>query len=76
MRVQRDFYARSPSDQRSFLEETWCAQCGDCDIGMDCPVEYEESGRVYIEGRCLGCHGSVRTEITEVIAPAAPPSAA
>ena len=76
MRVQRDFYARRQNDQRTFLEETWCSHCGAYDIGMDSPVEYEESGRIYIEGGCLGCRNSVRTELVEVVAPGEPQSGA
>ena len=65
MRVPRDFFARDQFDQESICENTWCDSCGQADIGLHNPVEYEENGRIFVEGACARCHGRIVTEIRE-----------
>lgn len=61
----RDFSKRSADEQRAFLEQTWCDQCMEADLGMTDPVEYEDEGLVVIEGKCKRCGGPVVTELTD-----------
>lgn len=65
MRVQRDFFARNRLEQEFICETTWCDTCGEADIGLLNPVEYEEGGRVFVEGACARCRGRIVTELTE-----------
>jgi len=65
MRVPRDFFARDWIDQESICENTWCDNCSEADIGLLNPVEYEESGRFFVEGACARCRGKIVTEIRE-----------
>lgn len=62
---QRDFAARSAEEREWMLNNTWCGACGKADLGMSSPQEYDEDGRVYVEGRCRKCGQAVRSEITE-----------
>jgi len=64
-RVKHDFWARPEADHQWFLDNTWCDNCNQADLGMSDPVEFEEDGRVYIEGKCLQCGGHVISELTE-----------
>lgn len=47
------------------LNNTWCDACGEADLGMSSPQEYDEADRVYVEGHCRKCGQAVRSEITE-----------
>jgi len=60
---ERDFYQRDAEDQASFLEQTWCNNCQQVDLGMTDPQEYEVEGRVQIDGKCKKCGETVTTEI-------------
>ena len=64
-RTERDFYLRPQDEQQAFLEQTWCNECMEVDLGMKNPQEYEENGRVFIEGECLKCGNPVVTEVVE-----------
>lgn len=61
----RDFYARPPEDQQAFLEQTWCDNCLEANLGMKDPEEYLYKGIVFIEGRCHRCGEAVLTELTD-----------
>ncbi|WP_108124862.1 hypothetical protein [Saccharospirillum mangrovi] len=63
--IERDFYQRDPEEQQAFLDNTWCNDCQELDLGMTEPREYELNGRIYIEGRCVKCGATVRTEIAD-----------
>jgi len=63
--TERDFYARSVEEQSDFLSQTWCNFCGEIDLGMKNPKEFETSDRVWIEGQCLKCGQTTITEIVE-----------
>ncbi len=65
MRVPRDFFARDWIDQQSICDNTWCNKCDEADIGLLNPVEYEEDGRIFVEGACARCRGTIVTEIKE-----------
>ncbi len=60
---KRDFYQRDEEEQASFLEQTWCNNCQEVDLGMTEPQEYESDGIVIIEGKCKKCGETVVTEI-------------
>jgi hypothetical protein len=65
MRDERDFFARDKFEQQYICENTWCGACGEADIGLLHPREYEEEGRVFVEGACARCGGRIVTEIRE-----------
>ncbi len=46
-------------------ENTWCDRCNEADLGISSPQEYEENGKVYIEGTCQKCGETIRSEVTE-----------
>jgi len=64
-RIERDFSCRSEEEQQAFLEQTWCDNCMEVNLGMSEPAEYEFKGVVYIEGRCNRCGEVVLTELTD-----------
>lgn len=63
MRVERNFFARDTFEQEAICENTWCDACGEADIGLLHPREYEEDGQVFVEGVCAGCQSRVVTSI-------------
>jgi len=62
---ERDFYKRDPEEQAAFLEQTWCNNCLEVDLGMTDPVEYEQDGTIMIEGKCKKCGEPVITELAD-----------
>ncbi len=62
-KVERDFYQRDEEEQAAFLEQTWCNECREVDLGMTDPKEYELDGIVAIEGKCKKCGNKGTTEI-------------
>ncbi len=64
-RICRDFFARRAPERTWILENSWCGRCELPDLGVEEPVEYEERGRVYLEGLCPICHGRVALEIVD-----------
>lgn len=63
--IERDFHQRDLEEQQAFLDNTWCNACQALDLGMTEPREYELNGRVYIEGQCVQCGATVRTELAD-----------
>lgn len=66
MRSARNFFARPADEQRALSKESWCDSCGKADLGIASPVEFEEDGMVYVEGKCPRCGIYVITEIVEI----------
>ena len=64
-RIERDFNLRDEEEKKSFLEQTWCDQCQEVNLGMVEPVEYEQNDIVFIEGKCAKCGSIILTELTE-----------
>jgi len=64
-RVDRDFFSRDAEEQSAFLTHTWCNACMEVDLGMTDPIEYEQDGTVFIEGKCQKCGQTVTTELAE-----------
>ena len=62
---ERDFYSRSQEEQAAFLEQTWCDNCQEPDLGMTDPCEYEQDGVVIIEGKCKKCQQAIITELSD-----------
>ena len=62
-RIPRDFSKRGAVEQKSILEDTWCDACKEADLGMTNPVEFEENGKVTVEGNCARCGGPIRTTL-------------
>ena len=65
MRTPRDFGANPPWLRQWYLKHTWCNTCNKADLGMIEPNEYEEDGRVYVEGDCEVCGERVFSEVVE-----------
>jgi hypothetical protein len=64
-KIERDYSKRSEFERSCFEEDTWCDECNQADIGLFEPHEYEEGGKVFIEGKCRKCGGHVVSEIIE-----------
>ena len=64
-KIPLNFLARSDNERQWIMENTWCDECGEADLGMDSPQEYKDRGKIYVEGNCLRCGGVVRSEICE-----------
>lgn len=62
-KIYRDFEARTELEKGWILENTWCDECDEADLGMTAPREYEEDGRIYVEGRCPRCGQRICSEI-------------
>lgn len=62
-RKNRDFYKRPTVEQELLTEGTWCNFCNEADLGLDQPIEYEQDGKIYIEGNCKKCGHRLTTEI-------------
>ena len=65
MREPRQFSDRPEQEQAWFVEETWCEKCKKPDLGLTDPQEYEEDGRIFVEGKCRVCGSRVVSEILE-----------
>lgn len=64
-RIERDFNARDEDEKKAFLEETWCDECQEVNLGMVEPVEYEMNDTIFIEGKCAKCGSIILTELTD-----------
>jgi hypothetical protein len=62
-RIPRDFSKRDAMEQKFLVEGTWCDACKKADLGMLNPVEFEENGKVIVEGICARCRGLIRTTV-------------
>jgi hypothetical protein len=47
-------------------QNTWCDVCQQADLGLTEPVEYEEDGAIFVEGRCAKCENIIKSRITQV----------
>jgi len=65
MKNLRDFHQRSQSDQSWITKNTWCDKCDAADLGQKDPLEYEENGKVFVEGKCNVCSSIVRSELVD-----------
>lgn len=63
--IERDFNLRDEDEKKAFLEETWCDNCQEVNLGMKNPIEYEQNDIIFIEGKCRKCGNIILTEITE-----------
>lgn len=61
--VLKDFFARPLEEQQDFLQQTWCNECMEMDLGMKNPQEFETEERTWIEGECVKCGAKVVTEL-------------
>jgi len=64
-RIERNFELRDAEEKKAFLEQTWCDQCQEVNLGMVEPEEYELNEIIFIEGKCAKCGHVILTEITE-----------
>ena len=61
----RDFNQRTEQERQWMTANTWCDSCGKPDLGITEPNEYEEAGKIFIDGKCRVCGAHVVTEILE-----------
>ncbi len=64
-KIIKDVFSRSPTERTWMLENTWCDTCAAADIGMTEPLEYQENGLLYVEGKCFKCGNRVESQISE-----------
>lgn len=64
-RVLREFSERTAWERQWLVENTWCDVCRLPDLGVAEPIEFEEDGRVFMEGYCCVCGGLVTAEIVD-----------
>jgi hypothetical protein len=64
-RLMRNFYQRGSSERSWMIESTWCGTCRLHDLGLENPVEFEEEGRVYVEGHCRICGETTLAEVVD-----------
>ncbi|WP_286238224.1 hypothetical protein [Neptuniibacter halophilus] len=64
-RIERDFNLRDADEKHAFLNETWCDNCQEVNLGMVDPVEYELNSIIFIEGKCAKCGSVILTELTD-----------
>jgi len=64
-RKDRDFSLRPEEEQEWIIQNTWCDTCGQADLGMNFTQEYEEYGRIFVEGQCLKCGQVVQSEVKD-----------
>jgi hypothetical protein len=63
VRIPRQFTARTLDEQLWMQQNTWCDGCARADLGMKEPFEYEEGKAIYIEGKCVVCGSTVRSNV-------------
>ncbi len=63
MRQKRNFFFRTEAERKWMLKNTWCNHCQKADLGMTSPEEYEEDGKIFIQGTCSKCGAQVVSEI-------------
>lgn len=59
----KDFSRRPVEERATLVSVSWCDVCEKEDLGIHQPVEYEENGKLYIEGCCPRCGGPVLSEV-------------
>ena len=65
MKTLRDFSTRPLLEQKMLTEDSWCDACGEADLGMRDPTEFDENGAIVIEGFCRRCGGPIRGHVID-----------
>ena len=65
MREVVDLSALSEIERDIYLNESWCINCYEADLGIVNPELYVENGRKYISGSCKVCGTECISEIIE-----------
>ena len=60
-----DFNSFPAEEQSWYLEDSWCGNCNQPDLGILNPRAYVEGGKTYIAGDCKVCGSECVTEIIE-----------
>lgn len=63
MRIPLQFDSHPLDEQLWMLKNTWCDTYQEADLGMTSPIEYEEDGTVFVEGKCKKCEAIVINEV-------------
>lgn len=64
-RITRNFSDRGAEEQNWLVSNTWCDYCAKADVGLTQPIEYEENGQVFVEGKCARCGQRVVSFVNE-----------
>jgi hypothetical protein len=65
MKTILDINVLSEFERDFYLNESWCGNCGEADLGIVEPEIYIESEKKYIVGKCKVCDESTISEIIE-----------
>ena len=65
MQTKRDFHLRPILEQDWLVQNTWCDNCQEADLGLSDPREYEVDGTVFVEGKCKRCNQVVKSTVIE-----------
>ncbi len=65
-KTQKDFFRRDENDRQLLIENTWCENCKEADLGLTEPIEYEQNSKLFVEGKCSKCGTRVVSEIIEI----------
>ena len=60
-----DFDVQDTILKEGLVSDTWCDKCSEADLGISSPVLFAESGRKFVEGKCLICKTACKMEIFE-----------
>ncbi len=58
-----NFNLRAENEKDWIIQNTWCEICNLADLGLLEPLEYEEDGLTFIEGKCKKCGNLVISQI-------------
>ncbi|WP_111643405.1 hypothetical protein [Marinimicrobium alkaliphilum] len=60
-----DLSALPEIDRDIYLNDSWCDDCNEADLGINNPELYIDGGRKYIGGTCKVCGAICTSEIIE-----------
>ena len=66
IRKVRDFLSRVYNERQRLADNTWCDVCGEANMGLEKPVEYEENNKFFLEGKCRKGGAKIVSEIPEI----------
>ena len=58
-----DFSSLDEVERTMYLEDTWCEECSEADLGIVNPEMYIEDNRKFISGICKLCGAKCISEI-------------
>ncbi len=58
-----EFSSLEEVERNMYLEDTWCNECSEADLGIVNPEMYIEDDRKFISGNCKSCGTQCISEI-------------